>query len=98
MQRRAECTDGTEIEKGKQSLSGCADACRDQAEVFVLGTNDFGQNRCDGKESCECYCELGTKNSKCQNIIKHDGFDLYRFNGNSLVITLFVFFSNSSLK
>ena len=38
---------GTEISKGnKDSIDECAKACNGVASMFVLGTNDFGAQRC----------------------------------------------------
>ena len=71
---------------GKLTLSGCADACREFAENFAFGTNEYGKKRCDG-DSCDCYCEFGTENYKCKNIKMNYGFDLYAFKGECIPIT-----------
>ena len=46
--------------------------------MFIFGTNDFGQNRCD-EDGCVCVCETGAKDDGTCNMISHDGYNLYKF-------------------
>ena len=73
-----EC-EGTEISKGsKDSIDECAKACNGVASMFVLGTNDFGAQRCHA-DGCECFCETGAKDDGTCATVDHKGFHLYRF-------------------
>ena len=49
--------------------------------MFVYGTNDFGQKRCDGNgiNTCECYCQDATEDYSCMGLKNNDGFLLYEF-------------------
>ena len=46
--------------------------------MFIFGTNDFGQNRCD-EDGCVCVCETGAKDDGTCNMVSHDGYNLYKF-------------------
>ena len=46
--------------------------------MFIYGTNDFGENRCDSY-GCVCYCELQSVPGRCDYRVRHKGYRLYRY-------------------
>ena len=76
---------GKEPYKGRKSIKACADACRGSSALFIIGTNEFGNNRCY-KDGCKCYCQYATQ-PHCLVLTKHTGYDLYAFNGNGNCLT-----------
>ena len=60
------------------SVSDCANACKGNASMFIFGTNEFGEKRCDG-DGCSCYCET----DKNCDMVPHNGYRLYTFIGSS---------------
>merc|ERR1711962_1545792 len=71
---------GKEPYKGRKSIKACANACRGSSALFIIGTNEFGNNRCY-KDGCKCYCQYATQ-PHCLVLTKHTGYDLYAFDGN----------------
>ena len=64
-----------------QSLKECANGCSlIKASMFIYGTNDFEEQRCneDGRKGCRCYCETSSKGGEC-NQKDHKGYRLYKF-------------------
>ena len=69
----------SEIEIGYlHSVEDCASRCKGVARMFIFGTNDFGNNRCDSK-GCKCFCETSATNQGTCNIIDHTGYRLYKY-------------------
>ena len=54
-------------------MEGCGKACEGTSEMFIYGTNLYGNNRCT-IYGCRCYCALG----KCKRK-SHTGYDLYSY-------------------
>ena len=78
VEEKKECI-GSETNQGKMtSVSDCANACKGNASMFIFGTNEFGQKRCDG-DGCYCYCET----DKNCDMVSHNGYRLYTFIGSS---------------
>jgi len=77
---KKEC-DGSEDNKGpKKTLAECAEECRGISSMFIYGTNDFGTSRCKkDEEDCECFCEISSKDGKCENEIDNPGYRLYKY-------------------
>ena len=65
------------------SLIECANGCSMmKSSMFIFGTNDFGEKKCNegGKKGCRCYCETSAKAGEC-NQKDHNGYRLYKFVG-----------------
>ena len=62
----------------KTTLEECAYSCRRSTYMFIYGTNDFGENRCDSS-GCVCYCELQSVPGRCDYRVRHKGYRLYRY-------------------
>ena len=78
VQATSECVGKESLQGNLFSAEACADACRGSSQMFVYGTNQFGNNRCDSN-TCACWCQLETINNRCKTIAKHTGFNLYGF-------------------
>ena len=82
---KKEC-DGSKVpfgDGGVLSLIECANGCSMmKASMFIFGTNDFGENKCNegGKKGCRCYCETSAKAGEC-NQKDNNGYRLYKFVG-----------------
>ena len=60
------------------SVEKCASLCSGVASMFVFGTNDFNNDRCN-IDGCSCYClPSATEQGTCQTK-EHTGFRLYKF-------------------
>ena len=80
MALKAEC-DGSEEFKGYlTTLDACARSCRGETQMFIFGTDTYGDSRCNADGDCKCICEVATENSKCKKQVTNKGYDLYRFN------------------
>ena len=80
---KSECG-GSEIMTGKfASISECASSCENTASMFIFGTNDFGNPKCDyvinGARLCACFCETSATDSGTCTIITQTGYRLYKF-------------------
>ena len=54
---KTECTGQDERWIGKvQDVETCATSCKGVSSMFIFGTNDFGEGRCN-KDGCNCMCE-----------------------------------------
>ena len=54
---KTECTGQEERWIGKvQDVETCARSCKGVSSMFIFGTNDFGEGRCN-KDGCNCMCE-----------------------------------------
>ena len=50
--------------------------------MFIFGTNDFGEVRCniEGKPiGCSCICETAASEDGTCNTKQHNGFNVYRY-------------------
>ena len=75
---KKEC-DGSETRKGKfPSVDDCASQCKEEATMFIFGTNDYGNNRCND-DGCECRCETSATEEGTCNSINHNGYRLYKY-------------------
>ena len=83
---REECS-GSETETKFQRIEDCASNCKGRSSMFAFGTNDFGKNRCY-EDGCWCLCETGAMEDGTCNRIEHDGFRLYRYDSNGMVIKI----------
>jgi len=70
--------EGKEVYKDYVSLERCADVCTGISQMFIWGTNDFGNNRCKSGK-CRCYCQYSTKDYKCIKRKAHTGYKLYAY-------------------
>ena len=64
------------------SISECATSCKNNAPMFIFGTNDFGDPRCSddsGKLLCRCHCETGVAGGGTCNMLDTNGYRLYKF-------------------
>ena len=81
MAEQAEC-DGNEIgyDSNEQiaSVEECAERCKGVSSMFVFGTNDFGNPRCNDK-GCYCICETAAKIDGTCTQIEHTGYRLYKY-------------------
>ena len=84
---KKEC-DGSEINfnykttMATEDIAMCAHICREKSSMFALGTNDFGNDRCnvDGyKHGCSCLCETGAKPDGTCDIVGATGYRLYKY-------------------
>ena len=74
-----ECS-GSEILTGFfASISECASSCKNTASMFIFGTNDFGNPKCDGAGLCACNCETSAADGGTCHIITQTGYRLYKF-------------------
>jgi len=76
---RIECS-GADINRGVQSsVEDCAASCEGEATMFIYGTNEFGNPRCDDSGAgCRCYCETAAFDwGQCQTA-PHNRYNLYR--------------------
>ena len=80
VQEQKECG-GSEVSKGRlDSLLECADACYGVASMFIFGTNDFGDPRCeDNGKQCKCFCEDSANVDGTCDTIDHNGYRLYKY-------------------
>ena len=54
---KTECIGQDERWIGKvQDVETCATSCKGVSSMFIFGTNDFGEGRCN-KDGCNCMCE-----------------------------------------
>ena len=60
------------------SVDKCAEACKGVAEIFIFGTNDFGNDRCY-EDGCKCICETSAEDDGTCDVVQHDGYRLYKF-------------------
>ena len=51
--------------------------------MFIYGTNDFGENRCDSS-GCDCYCELQSVQGRCDYRVRHKGYRLYKYTSDNI--------------
>ena len=74
-----ECS-GAEKSMGKrESLAACADACRWKTSMFIYGTNEYNEARCEGNK-CQCYCETDSHEEECTGTLQENkGYNLYAF-------------------
>ena len=42
--------------------------------MFAYGID----SRCYGR-TCDCYCQLNTRNYRCSEMVEHRGFNLYQY-------------------
>ena len=69
---------GSGSNQGKVSSADlCAGKCEFSSSMFIVGTNDFGENRCDNG-NCDCYCEANTENDGTCDLVDSKGYRLYR--------------------
>ena len=87
MAEKKEC-DGSEINfnykttMATEDIGMCAHICREKSSMFALGTNDFGNDRCNVdsyKHGCSCLCETGAKPDGTCDIIGATGYRLYKY-------------------
>ena len=52
--------------------------CAHITPMFIFGTNDFGEDKCDGG-NCECYCESDAANDGSCAQTADMGYRLYKF-------------------
>jgi len=75
---KAEC-EGDYTYKGYVAdLEACGQACIGEGEMFVYGTNLYGNNRCNS-DGCRCYCAKDTTNGRCNKRTSHNGYILYSY-------------------
>ena len=83
LKNAVECK-GSERFKGELvSAEACATACRGTSQLFIYGTNEFGEKRCDSKagiQTCDCWCQDETEDYKCKKETKNKGYRLFAFN------------------
>ena len=78
---KKECN-GSKIDKGTQpSVSECANQCKDTTLMFIFGTDDYGEIRCND-DGCHCYCETSAAPNGTCDEVNHNGYRLYRIMGN----------------
>ena len=78
VEEKKECS-GSEESKGYvQSLGTCASICKGEASMFIFGTNDFGESRCNS-DGCKCYCETSATEQGTCDIIDHTAYRLYKY-------------------
>ena len=78
VQAKSECG-GAEIDKSLvSSLDRCASICTGVSAMFIFGTNDYSEYRCF-INGCHCYCETGASNDGTCNIVKNNGYRLYKY-------------------
>ena len=78
---KQECSGGKETFKGRfKNVGECAAACRGESQLFIYGTNDYGNNRCNSTGFCKCYCEHNSEEFRCPTT-SHTGYRLYAFVG-----------------
>ena len=75
---RQECADTELFKGGMDSVGECAEACKGVAQMFIFGTNDFGNARCY-TDGCNCICETSADDDGTCDIVQHDGYRLYKF-------------------
>ena len=87
---KAICLDSGQIiqKPDTEDVEGCAHACKDETQMFIYGTNQYGNNKCDNGK-CQCWCEVDTKDFKCKNQAEHSGYDLYTFKGKGITFKIF---------
>ena len=78
---KKEC-DGSEIayryDEKISTVGECANKCQESSSMFIFGTNDFGNPRCN-EGACWCICETSATSVGTCNQIPHDGYRLYRY-------------------
>ena len=75
---KKEC-DGSEISKGRQpTLADCANQCEGTASMFVFGTNDYEEIRCNN-DGCRCICETSAISDGSCDQVDHNGYRLYKY-------------------
>ena len=67
----------------KKTLKECAYSCQRSAYMFIYGTNDFGENRCNDS-GCDCYCELQSVLGRCDYRVRHKGYRLYKYTSDNI--------------
>ena len=72
-----DCTIAGLIVKCQTSVEACAAACIGVASMFIFGTNEFGNNRCNGNQ-CACFCETSASSGSCR-MDSHSGYNLYAY-------------------
>ena len=76
---RKECG-GSEKFKGRFfTVEECALKCNEIASMFIFGTNNFGQRRCNKKKGCKCYCETSANDNGSCTEKNHKGYRLYKY-------------------
>ena len=79
VKEKIECS-GLQSYMGKKSkIEVCARYCLGKASMFIFGTNDFGENRCETNAGCDCYCETSAAMDGTCNTIDNIGYRLYKF-------------------
>ena len=76
---RMECA-GSEVLYYASSIDDCAIKCEGIAEMFIFGTNDFGDSdKCSDNGLCKCFCETSSSyDGTCQQI-SHNGYRLFKY-------------------
>ena len=77
-----ECGDDEIYVGRKETIGGCATACHGRSSMFIFGTNDFGEDRCNG-DGCTCFCESSAENNGTCSTMLNKGYRLYRFDTSS---------------
>ena len=82
---KAECR-GKEIILGyAPGIKLCAIACEGKASIFAYGTNEYGENRCNSDGECVCICETAASVDGECDVVSHNGYNLYKFTGKTLI-------------
>ena len=80
VESRMECA-GSEvlIASDASSIDDCAIKCEGIAEMFIFGTNDFGDSTCSDNDLCKCFCETSSSyDGTCQQK-SHNGYRLFKY-------------------
>ena len=98
VEEKKECS-GQEYSAGFYSeIHDCASSCKGKSSMFIFGTNEFGNNRCNmpGKPTgCACICEVAASGYGTCDTIGHTGYNLYKYSkGNSNVFYYLVLLPN----
>ena len=79
---RKECGSVGTYARNLASVFDCARSCKRTASMFLFGTNDFNDSRCNGIYGdglCSCWCETLAPDHGTCDMITHNGYRLYKF-------------------
>ena len=77
--KAAECTAKEKWIGYYFDVAKCAFECsrRFSGDVFLFGTNEFGNDRCKNERGCNCYCTNNNMKERDCVTKRHDGYNIY---------------------
>ena len=78
VEEKVECVAPEVVKERTHDIETCAKSCQGVSSMFIFGTNDFGDNRCNA-DGCRCICETSALADGTCTTVSHNGYKLYKY-------------------